>query len=113
MRIYIAGPMRGIEFYNFPAFDATKKFLEGNGHTVVSPADIDRSLGHNPLESEDQDWNEFPDCLTLKNTILRDVVAILDCDAVWLLQGWENSKGATAERAIADWAGKEILGIGV
>lgn len=45
-RIYISGPMRGRQFYNFPAFDAAKQALERIGYEVVSPADMDRELRH-------------------------------------------------------------------
>ena len=45
MHFYIAGPMRGIHLFNFPAFDAAKKYLSMNGHSVISPADIDQMTG--------------------------------------------------------------------
>ena len=37
--IYIAGPMSGIPYFNFPAFDTAKAFLILQGWDVVSPAD--------------------------------------------------------------------------
>lgn len=109
MKIYIAGPMRGIEFYNFPAFDRAKESLIEMGHGVVSPADIDRKLGHDPMKSENTDWDSFPDELSLNETIVRDVEAVLSCDAIYLLFGAEKSKGAMAEKSIAEWAGKSVL----
>lgn len=108
--IYIAGPMRGIHLYNFPAFDAAKKFFESQGLRVVNPADIDRQKGNNPEDlPDDHDWDTFPDMLDFKQTILTDVQQIINCDSIYLLSGWENSKGAAAEKAVAQWAGKEII----
>ncbi|MHB1850453.1 MAG: DUF4406 domain-containing protein, partial [Acidimicrobiales bacterium] len=44
-RIYIAGPMRGVKDWNFPAFDAARDLLVAAGWEVVSPADLDRAGG--------------------------------------------------------------------
>lgn len=44
-RAYIAGPMRGYDRFNFPAFDAAKDRLIEMGWDVVSPADLDRAVG--------------------------------------------------------------------
>jgi hypothetical protein len=45
MTIYLAGPMRGVAAYNFPAFDRAAEYLRSLGHGVVSPAEIDRAHG--------------------------------------------------------------------
>ena len=108
--IYIAGPMRGIPLYNFPAFDQARDFFEAQGVMVVSPADIDRAKGHEPEElPEDHDWSVFPSSLEFADIVMRDVREILNCEAIYLLSGWETSKGATAEKAIAEWADKKII----
>ena len=43
--IYIAGPMRGIEDFNFPAFDRQEELLEKQGWRVINPAELDRQNG--------------------------------------------------------------------
>ena len=109
MKVYIAGPMRGIEFYNFPEFDRAKEDLIAEGMKVVSPADIDRENGHDPFKHpQGHDWNQFPAELTLNSTIERDIAEVLNCDAIYMLNGWEDSNGAKAERAVAIWAGKDV-----
>ena len=88
MRIYIAGPMTGLPDLNFPAFHAAAVRLRGLGHTVINPAEINS----NP----DADW---ADCMR------KDIAELVTCDAVALLLGWSNSRGATLERHIASALG--------
>ncbi len=114
-RIYIAGPMRGIPRYNFPAFDFAKHVLAVSEEThellAVSPADIDRGSGFDPDDMpEDWNWDEIhPSVGTKEEVIERDFRAIRTCDAIYMLQGWENSTGARAEAALAEWMGLEFF----
>ena len=39
-RIYVAGPMTGIQDLNFPAFHAQAAQLRADGHQVVNPAEL-------------------------------------------------------------------------
>lgn len=72
MRCYIAGRMRGIKWYNFPAFDKARENLIKMGFEVISPADLDRKNGFDALNlPEDYDWNSIPD--------LGDRIRSLDC----------------------------------
>ena len=42
MKIFISGPMRGIPYYNFPAFDAARAAFEAVGFDARDlPADTD------------------------------------------------------------------------
>jgi len=109
--IYIAGPMRGITFYNFPAFDAARDALEAAGWEVVSPADMDRNVdGFDPATRPvDFDWNRMPAQVDFGDCVTRDLDAVRYCDAIFMLEGWQESKGARAELAVADWLGKEII----
>ncbi len=96
--VYLAGPMRGIERYNFPAFDAAADELEKQGYTVLSPADMDRDIGFD--ETKDVATPEF-----LTDAMRRDLEAVLRADAIFMLPGWEKSTGATAEMHVAKWRG--------
>ena len=109
-KIYIAGPMSGYPLYNFPAFDAARDHLLGLDYTVYSPADHDRDRGHDPTQHpEGYDWSKFPESLDKNQTILLDVELVINCDCIYMLDGWEKSKGALAEKAVAEWARLEVL----
>lgn len=111
--IYIAGPMRGFKHYNFPAFDDAKEELEAKGWKVISPADLDRDRGFDPTTlPDDHDWSSVDGLkhFKLKDAITEDVKAIRASDAIFMLPGWRQSTGATAEYHLAKWAGKEIHG---
>jgi len=95
--IYIAGPMTGYPKYNFPAFDKARDILEPDWN-VISPADMDRDLGFDP--DDGIVTAEF-----LRDAMRRDIAAIMSVDALYALAGWEKSKGACAEIALAKWRG--------
>jgi hypothetical protein len=83
-RIYISGPMSGIAEHNFPAFNAEAARLRALGYDVVNPVDINPDPG--------KPWH---DCLR------ADIIAMLECDTLALLPGWEISEGANLELHIA------------
>jgi hypothetical protein len=106
MIIYIAGPMRGMPRYNFDAFFGVATELERRGHQVINPAQDDIDLGFDPDEPL-EDQMEILGGLT--GIIRRDLDGVLVSDAIYMLDGWGDSVGATAERCVAYWAGKKIL----
>ncbi len=108
-RIYICGPMRKIPLYNFPAFHEAEEILARFGWDVLNPAKIDNQHdGFDPnILPDTHDWNGVPETMDLKAIVKRDVEALLECDAIYMLPGWKNSKGAVAEVAVADWLGLE------
>jgi hypothetical protein len=90
-RIYISGPMTGLPEFNFPAFHATAESLRAQGHLVTNPAEL------NP------DSTSWSDCMR------RDIAALMDCDTVATLPGWEHSKGARLEVLIAERLGMTVV----
>ena len=90
-RIYLNGPMTGLPALNFPAFAAMTANLRADGHTVTNPAELNRDGGS---------WN---DCMR------RDIAALMDCDTVATLPGWEHSKGARLEVLIAERLGMTVV----
>lgn len=39
----------------------------------------------------------------------KDIEALLECDAIYLCEGWQNSKGCMAEFEVARIYGKELM----
>ncbi len=109
--VYIAGPMRGIKYFNFPAFDAAEIELTKQGFDVISPAKLDRAAGFDPETlGNDYDWLDLQKIgFELSDAVKRDADALTKSDAIYLLDGWQRSKGATAEKAIAEWLGLTVM----
>jgi hypothetical protein len=96
MKIYIAGPMRGIPQYNFPAFHRAAKLLRLLDWEVISPAEIDNAEGFDESTPESE--------LTKKHLlrfILRDIELVSTSDAICMLPDSHNSPGAQVELAMA------------
>jgi hypothetical protein len=113
MKCYLAGPMRGIPEFNFPAFHAAAAMLRAEGHEVFSPAekDIERHgtdiskgnlAGDESIATQQHGFN-------LREALGIDLAWICaEADAIAMLPGWRNSKGATAEHATAVALGLEV-----
>ena len=98
MTIYISGPMSGIANLNHEAFDAAEKELESRGYIVVNPHDLtpERLPGEKP-----DDFYER--CMAI------DLEALEHCDGIFLLPGWQASKGALREYKRAIELGLEVM----
>ena len=99
--VYLAGPMRGIDQFNFPAFDVAAAHRRAEGWTVLSPADRDREHGF------DETLNSL-DGFDLEAAMSHDLRWIIDADGIVLLPGWKNSTGARIERLVAETCGKKV-----
>ena len=111
--VYVAGRMTNVPYFNFPAFDKARDDLIELGYNVISPADMDREHGFDAMElPDDSDWSKWGKALgefDIDACIDRDIDAIKRSQAIYLLDGWEQSTGARAEKSIAEWMGKELL----
>lgn len=104
MKIYVAGPMRGIPEHNYPAFIAATADLRAQGHEVFSPVEWDIKT-HGPSGCNAGEFD-------LRAALAADLEWICrSADAVALLPGWENSKGAQAELATARAIGLVVVEI--
>lgn len=103
MKIYLAGPMRGIPEFNFPAFFAAAKTLRDLGHDVFNPAE----KGEEKEVTNDPGLQEK---LAFRRKVFKlDTTYICDeAEAVVLLPGWEKSLGAVAEQALARAIGLNV-----
>nr|WP_228747873.1 DUF4406 domain-containing protein [Bradyrhizobium sp. BR 10289] len=110
----MAGPMRGIPAFNFPAFHAAAAALRAQGHTVFSPAEKDNERhgtdisADNPTGSEELAAQQHG--FNLREALGVDLAWICsDAEAIALLPGWESSKGVRAEVAAAEALGLEKI----
>jgi len=109
--------MRGKPFFNFEAFDRAAKQLRTQGHTVISPADLDRAVGFDALT------HPHPGCkigdlplnvlqenrCSPEECMDRDLAAVKRCDGLVLLDGWDRSTGAVWEVATAKFLSKRLF----
>jgi len=97
-RVYIAGPIKGMENGNRESFLTYARELARLGYTPVNPWDIKPShdgpcIG---LEVEHGDGTHRYGCY-----LRADIEVLMHCDAFTLMPGWTNSVGATTEMKVA------------
>lgn len=85
-KVYISGPITGIPNNNINEFSRMASLLQGLGHDPVNPHEI----------------LKFDDSLCWADYMRADIVALMDCDAYVLLDGWGDSRGARIEKRLAD-----------
>jgi hypothetical protein len=98
---YIAGPMSGLHALNFKNFFYWQVALENSGYKIINPAEIDTVNwlrdGYDPSKSY---WEE---CLKVDLELIES-----DADFIFVLDGWEDSKGAKLEIKKAKALGLEV-----
>lgn len=113
-KVYVAGPMRGIPEFNFPAFNAAAAKLREFGCVVFNPAEKDNERHGTDISkgnvTGDEELAAVQHGFNLREALGADLAWICaEADAVVLLPGRENSKGARAERATAEALGLLII----
>lgn len=107
MKAYLSGPMSNIPQFNIPAFAAAAKQLRSEGIEIVSPHELDEKDGFAESIKNSPDGNveyfEFMSRRTYGEVLSRDVKALFEggFDAIFVLDGWGQSKGARLEVFVA------------
>ncbi len=134
MRLYLSGPMTGCPDLNRPAFDAAEKRLTAQGHFVINPHHISELFGtprvleasfqayyrlmddtSTPEDIRGKGWDlKFKEidehsALIARAVMDADLAAVRSCDAIYLLRGWESSRGAKKELAEALAHGLQVM----
>lgn len=92
IKIYISGKVSGIENEAAGLFEKAEKELQARGFETVNPM----ALPH----QHDKSWHSY---------MKEDVKALCDCDAIYMLSNWTDSKGAILENTIAMYLGLNVL----
>lgn len=93
-RIFISGPMTGVPDYMVKFAEAKVELLDAGYTDIINPAIVNNSLI--PILSYSE--------------LVEMCYKELDfCDQIYMLHGWENSKGANIELAYAKSRNMEIL----
>lgn len=112
-RVYIAGPMKGLPGFNFPAFFEAEARWRALGWDVVNPAAMDQEIDGFDPDREPAAAEAFCMRRDLPAAepfyMRRDLPAVAGCDAIALLPGWETSSGALKEARVALWCGLAVL----
>jgi hypothetical protein len=87
--IYISGPIKGITNPK-GIFDNKQKQLEKLGYQVTNPFNL----------LETGTYEEF---------MRYDIRALTFCDSIYMMKGWEKSKGANIELKVAQAIGLKML----
>lgn len=91
-RVYVAGPMTGIEDFNYPAFNDIADRLRAQGYQVENPADHGIVPG--------AEWADY---------MAYDLTRLGLCGVIALLPGWDLSQGARLEVMIAEHLGMRVV----
>lgn len=93
-RVYIAGRITGVPLFKL-SFSIAAFTLVFRGYEPVNPASID----FGPDETEKATWEDYMRvCLPMLAT----------CDYIYLLPGWEDSRGAVLEsRSPTPWGSRK------
>ena len=98
MTIYISGPMSDLPDLNREAFSATASILVERGYRVVNPHDL--TPERLPVEKDEEFYER---CMAI------DIAELEHCDGIFLLPGWQASKGALREYKRAIELGLEVM----
>lgn len=92
-KVYISGQISGLPIEEVKEkFSSVEAQLIAQGYEVV-----------NPLK------NGLPWNAPWELHIAMDIVLLMGCDTIYLLTGWDNSRGATLEKNVAELTKKKII----
>ena len=85
MKTYISGPITGYPDNNIAAFETVEAYIRYRGDEPVNPLNV-------CTQSPEHTWAEY---------MRADIRALMECEAIVVLKGWQGSRGACLEVSIA------------
>jgi hypothetical protein len=117
-RLYIVGPMRGRQDFNFPQFFVAEGMLQAAEVLTCNPARVFMADGEiSYMDGEAKVLHDEASILakntgfspeTAKDFMLYDLEQLSRCDGIAMLPGWETSQGSRVE-----WEFAKFSGIGI
>lgn len=83
--VYISGKITGTDDY-IERFSKAESELIDKGYKVINPAKVNSGFN----------------AATYKMYMQSSINMLFMCDCIYMLKGWEDSKGARAEKALAE-----------
>lgn len=84
-KVYISGPITGHDKQEVAQrFEAAKKLFQNTEYKPISPLE-----------------NGLPASATYEEHMFRDLEMLAECEAIFMLKGWERSKGCKIEFGFA------------
>lgn len=88
-KVYISGRISGRDSKEAEAhFGKARETLLREGNDVVSPF----VSGHQYQQKKDYSWSDW---------MRESIVSMMECDTIFMLNGWEDSRGAMIEHYLA------------
>ena len=85
-RVYLSGKVSGLDPKVYKNnFNTAELYLTGLGYDVVNPVSY--------TAEPNWKWEDY---------MKRDIKLLVGCDYIYMLEGWEDSDGASLEKLIAD-----------
>jgi len=95
MRVYISGKITDVPVRRYLLrFARAEQMLRAEGHEVINPAAIGLNL---PMSFTHRDYMDV------------DIMLLDKCDAIFMLNNWEDSAGAQQEHEYAEQKGLDII----
>ena len=91
-RVYISIPISGHDLEEVKEKARKAKIWVSHLYDAITPFDV--------CPEPDKPYSYY---------MGKDIEALLECDAIFLCEGWQNSKGCMAEFEVARIYGKEIM----
>lgn len=87
-KVYISGQITGLPEKEYKKlFDSAEDILTTFGYDPINPLLLDET------DTKNWSWHDY---------MKRDIKLLCDCDYIYLLPNWRNSKGAMFEYMVAD-----------
>lgn len=112
MRVYISGKIgeEVISDATRQKFNKAEEMLKAKGFETFNPTNKVWQMDMQFMFKIDMKSLPYGDKVDFYSyALLRDMMAMTTCDAIYFLQDWEKSKGANTEMSFAMATGKKML----